>query len=93
MLKITLQPQNITIINTFNQSSIKKRIIMLNTNQSNRKNALKYAIVIPVLVAFILLFQVKVIAKEKQNGLGIKTWNQKTNSSENVIYLINAYSK
>ncbi len=65
MLKITLQPQNITIINTFNQSSIKKRIVMLNTNQSNKKNALKYAIVIPVLVAFIMLFQVKVIAKER----------------------------
>lgn len=65
MLKITLQPQHISIINTFNQSSIKKRIIMLNTNQSNKKNALKYAIVIPVLVAFIMLFQVKVIAKER----------------------------
>ena len=65
MLKITLQPQHISIINTFNQSSIKKRIIMLNTNQSNKKNAFKYAIVIPVLVAFILLFQVKVIAREK----------------------------
>lgn len=65
MLKITTQSSNITIINTFNQSSIKKRIIMLNTNQSNKKNALKYAIVIPVLVAFIMLFQVKVIAKER----------------------------
>ena len=38
---------------------------MLNTNQSNKKNALKYAIVIPVLVVFIMLFQVKVIAKER----------------------------
>lgn len=65
MLKITLQPQNMSIINQFNQSSIKKRIIMLNTNQSNRKNALKYAIVIPALIAFIMLFQVNVIAKER----------------------------
>lgn len=65
MLKITTQSSNISIINTFNQSSIKKRIIMLNTNQSNKKNALKYAIVIPVLVAFIMLFQVNVIAKER----------------------------
>ena len=65
MLKVTTQASNSTIINTFNQSSIKKRIIMLNTNQSNKKNALKYAIVIPVLVAFIMLFQVKVIAKER----------------------------
>lgn len=69
MLKITLQTQQISIINTFNQSSIKKRIVMLNTNQSNRKNAFKYAIVIPVLIAFIMLFQVKVIAKERTSGL------------------------
>lgn len=48
---------------------------MLNTNQSNRKNAFKFAIVIPVLVVFIILFQVKVIAKERVSYLntGIST--------------------
>ena len=91
MLKITLQPQHITIINTFNQSSIKKRIVMLNTNQSNKKNALKYAIVIPVLVAFIMLFQVEVIAKERQVNSEIKNWKNEIKNSENVKYLINAY--
>jgi hypothetical protein len=92
MLKITTQSSNISIINTFNQSSIKKRIIMLNTNQSNKKNALKYAIVIPVLVAFIMLFQVKVIAKERLVHPKDKNWNKEIRNSENVIYLINAYS-
>jgi len=65
MLKITLQPQHISIINTFNQSSIKKRIIMLNTNQSNRKNIWKIALILPIIVGFIYLFQVKVVAQEK----------------------------
>lgn len=85
MLKVSTQASNISIVNTFNQSSIKKRIIMLNSNQSNRKNAFKYAIVIPVLVAFIMLFQVKVIAKEKRIDTEI-------NNSENILYLINANS-
>jgi Zn-dependent protease with chaperone function len=85
MLKVSTQASNISIVNTFNQSSIKKRIIMLNSKQSNRKNAFKYAIVIPVLVAFIMLFQVKVIAKEKRLDTEI-------NNSEYILYLINANS-
>ncbi|MEO8532365.1 MAG: peptidase M56, partial [Flavobacterium sp.] len=44
---------------------IKKRIVMLNKNQSKKRNYLKYYAVIPALVAFILLFQVKTIAQEK----------------------------
>jgi hypothetical protein len=65
MLKITTQASNISIINTFNQSSIKKRIIMLNTNQSKRKNIWKIALILPIIVGFIYLFQVKVVAQEK----------------------------
>jgi beta-lactamase regulating signal transducer with metallopeptidase domain len=65
MLKITTQSSNITIINTFNQSSIKKRIIMLNTNQSKRKNIWKFGIILPFVTAFMLLFQIEIIAQEK----------------------------
>lgn len=67
MLKITTQSSNISIINTFNQSSIKKRIIMLNTNQSNRKNIWKFGIILPFVTAFMLLFQVETIAQEKES--------------------------
>ena len=88
MLKITTQSSNITIINTFNQSSIKKRIIMLNTNQSNKKNAFKYAIVIPVLVAFIMLFQVKVIAKERISN----SFNQIQQTQREEKYVIESSS-
>lgn len=38
---------------------------MLNTNQSKKRNSWKYYVVIPALAAFVLLFQVEVIAKEK----------------------------
>ena len=39
---------------------------MLNKNQSKKRNSWKYCVVIPALVAFALLFQVEVIAKEKE---------------------------
>lgn len=41
---------------------------MLNKNQSNKRNSWKYAVIIPALVAFVILFQVKVIAQEKEQA-------------------------
>lgn len=40
---------------------------MLNKNQSKKVNYWKYYAVIPALVAFVFLFQIKVIAQEKEN--------------------------
>ncbi|RDI14682.1 M56 family metallopeptidase [Flavobacterium sp. AG291] len=65
LLKITLQPECISITNHFYQSLIKKRIVMLNKKQSKKRNSWKYGIVLPALAAFILMFQVKVVAQEK----------------------------
>ncbi|MBZ4035026.1 TonB-dependent receptor plug domain-containing protein [Flavobacterium sp. 17A] len=39
---------------------------MLNTNQSKKRNSWKFYVVVPALVAFVLLFQIDVVAKEKQ---------------------------
>ncbi|MHA3788349.1 M56 family metallopeptidase [Flavobacterium hauense] len=66
LLKITLQPECIAITNHFYQSLIKKRIIMLNKQQSKKRNFWKFAVVLPALAAFIYLYQVEVIAKEKK---------------------------
>lgn len=38
---------------------------MLNKNQSHRRNSWKYFLVIPALIGFVLLFQVKTIAQDK----------------------------
>lgn len=38
---------------------------MLNTNQSNRKNIWKFGIILPFVTAFMLLFQIEIIAQEK----------------------------
>ncbi len=66
LLKITTHETCVAITNHFYQSLIKKRIVMLNKNQSNKRNYWKYSAVIPALGAFILLFQIKTIAQEKK---------------------------
>ncbi|MUV02972.1 M48 family metalloprotease [Flavobacterium rakeshii] len=72
MLKITLQPEYISITNHFYQSLIKKRIVMLNKKKSGKVNSWKYAIVLPVLIAFMVLFQIRVIAQEKSTDKAIE---------------------
>ena len=65
LLRVVSDQNCLSITNNFYQSLIKKRIVMLNKNQSKKWNSWKYAIVLPVLMAFVLCFQVKVIAQEK----------------------------
>ncbi|AWI26955.1 M56 family metallopeptidase [Flavobacterium pallidum] len=66
LLRAVTQPNCLSITNNFNQSLIKKRIVMLNKKQSKNRNLWKYALILPLLVAFMLYFQVKVIAQQKQ---------------------------
>lgn len=66
LLKITMQPECIAITNHFYQSLIKKRIVMLNKQQSSKSRSWKYGVILPALAAFMLAFQVKVVAQEKE---------------------------
>jgi beta-lactamase regulating signal transducer with metallopeptidase domain len=65
LLKVVSHQNCLSITNHFYQSLIKKRIVMLNKNQSNKRSSWKYALVIPALIAFVFLFQIKVVAQEK----------------------------
>ena len=79
LLKITTQENCVAISNHFYQSLIKKRIVMLNKNQSKNSNYWKYFSVLPALIAFVLFFQIEVIAQEKT----VKTdTSKKVNSTE-----------
>lgn len=69
LLKVTTHDNCVAITNHFYQSLIKKRIVMLNKNQSKQSNAWKYFLIGPVLAAFLFYFQVKVIAQEKDNPI------------------------
>jgi hypothetical protein len=88
LLKITTQENCVAITNHFYQSLIKKRIVMLNKNQSNKRNYWKYLFVLPVLGAFVFFFQVKVIAQEKESE---QTVVEKSKAVENSVdvYKIN----
>ena len=69
LLKVVVHQQIVGITNPFYQSLIKKRIIMLHKNQSDKRNAWKYAIILPVLVGFMLLFQIETIAQVKEGKI------------------------
>ncbi|KLT67881.1 M56 family metallopeptidase [Flavobacterium sp. ABG] len=66
LLKITTHETCVAITNHFYQSLIKKRIVMLNKNQSKKRNYWKYYAILPALVAFVVLFQIKTVAQEKK---------------------------
>lgn len=65
LLKVVTHHNCLPITNHFYQSLIKKRIVMINKNQSNKRNIWKYSLILPVVIAFVFLFQIKVVAQEK----------------------------
>ncbi len=82
LLKITTHENCVAITNHFYQSLIKKRIVMLNKNQSKKWNSWKYVVIAPALVAFVLLFQIEVIAQEKKQVTQETTLNSVTTELE-----------
>lgn len=69
LLKVVTHQHDLSITNQFYQSLIKKRIVMLHTNQSNKKNVWKYATILPLLVGFMLLFQIETVAQVKESKI------------------------
>lgn len=65
LLKITINPKELALANPFFQPLIKKRIIMLNKNQSKNRNLWKFTFILPILAVFVMQFQTKVVAQEK----------------------------
>lgn len=65
LLRVVTNQNYLSITNHFNQSLIKKRIVMLNTSQSKKQNSLKYLLIIPILICFVAFFQMRVIAQER----------------------------
>ena len=66
LLKIFQQNYCTEITNNFYNSLIKKRITMLHKNRSTNKSQWKYALLIPLLTAFVFTFNTKTIAQEKE---------------------------
>ena len=94
LLKVVSHQNCLPITNNFYQSLIKKRIVMLNKNQSHKRNAVKYALIIPALIGFVFLFQVKVEAKEMKTKTipsmkVIDSIGNVVQKTENVIASVN----
>jgi BlaR1 peptidase M56 len=94
LLKVITNYNYLPITNSFYQSLIKKRIVMLNKKQSEQKSIWKYALILPALIVFVLLFQVKTIAQEKPVSNALESQNTKDfeiiidkNSSDDKIKL------
>jgi hypothetical protein len=82
LLKVVSNQNYLSITNHFYQSLIKKRIVMLNKNQSHKRNSWKYILIVPVLIAFVFLFQIKVEAQEKRH----KTVEKQTRNVTELIW-------
>ena len=65
LLKTSMGNHQFSIVNPFFNSLIKKRIVMLNKTKSNKKQVWKYALVLPMLLGFIFLFNVETVAQYK----------------------------
>ncbi|THD66538.1 M56 family peptidase [Robertkochia marina] len=63
LLRQHLNTHQLSIINPFINSLIKKRIVMLQQRPSNQFKLWKLSLVIPALIAFVLLFNVKTVAQ------------------------------
>ncbi|MGL2986019.1 M56 family metallopeptidase [Flavobacterium sp. RSSA_27] len=83
LVKITTHENCVALTNHFYQSLIKKRIVMLNKNQSKKWNSWKYVLILPALIAFVFIFQIKVLAQEN-----ITTNTTKSKSTTEDIILV-----
>ncbi len=53
--------------NFYNQSLIKKRLVMLQKSKSKKAGMMKYLVVVPMTVVSLMLFSTTVVAQEKSN--------------------------
>lgn len=65
IVKATCSGSQLALTNPFYQSLIKKRILMINTTPSSKRSLWKYAVVLPLLTAFFLMFQIETVAQVK----------------------------
>ncbi|MDH3323170.1 MAG: hypothetical protein OEM04_09285 [Flavobacteriaceae bacterium] len=81
LLKTILPNYQMALTNNFYNSLIKKRINMLQKNRSNKVMYFKFALIIPMLIAFVFTFNTKVIAQHKN----VKTIEIQENMEVEII--------
>lgn len=66
LLNVSFNGGHNAIVNHFNTSTIKKRIMMMNTKRSSTLNLTRYAFLVPAVVALVLVFSVSKAEFKKQ---------------------------
>ncbi|MFP2994382.1 peptidoglycan DD-metalloendopeptidase family protein [Spongiivirga sp. MCCC 1A20706] len=72
LLKVSIGQYNLTLTNNFFNSLIKKRIVMINQQSSQKRNLLKMAFILPFLAIFMYSFNVKEETKFKTEPPAVK---------------------
>jgi len=67
LLQLTYEPADNKLANLFNVSPIKKRIIMMNTKKTKKSALLKYALVVPMALAMLVVSNVQVLMASAKN--------------------------
>ena len=68
LLKTSVANHATIVSNNFYNSSIKKRILMLNKSRSNKKNQLKYLLILPLLAGLLMSMNTETVYIEAQNN-------------------------
>jgi len=66
LLKTSAPNYQMALTNNFYNSLIKKRIVMLHKNRSNNRNQLKFLLILPALVVFLMSFNTKEVYVDKE---------------------------
>ncbi|WP_179348165.1 M56 family metallopeptidase [Winogradskyella pacifica] len=68
LLKTSVANHATILSNNFYNSSIKKRILMLNKSRSNKKNLFKYLLILPLLAGLLMSMNTETVYVEAQNN-------------------------
>ncbi len=72
LVKTSVQDYQLALVNNFYNSLLKKRIHMLHKEKSKHSHQWKFALIVPLLVAFLLAFNTKTIAQTTDDKQVIK---------------------
>lgn len=80
-----------SIINPFFNSLIKKRILMLQKQRSHKRSSWKYALILPLLIGFTLLFSFKTQVNYSSENQQVRTDNLNVRIQDSLppLYILN----
>lgn len=73
LLSVSLTNTSNTLVNHFNISTIKKRIIMMNAKRSSKLNLTRYAFLVPAVITLLLVFSISKAAISKNGAHALKS--------------------